>query len=356
MNSLVHTERVSSSSVTNQSRLPVLSVLDLVHLRSGQSSAGAVAATTSLAREADRLGYRRYWIAEHHNLASSASTSPPILVSVIAAATRHIRVGSGGVLLPNHAPLALAEQFALLEAAHPGRIDVGVGRAAGGDAITSAALGRGHGRLDDLLALLDAAGARVTVADGARTLRATPNAASVPPVWLLGASESSARTAAQQGLPYVFGHHLGVGGTAAALDAYRSSFQPSPKLAEPLTLLPVRASVAESFEEARRAALPWLLVMLELLTGREQAPMRTIEEAEGVSLTSGEREIIDRMARDYIIGDPDQARDEITRLAATYGVDEVMIHPVSGAHTGDDPSVGRGQELTLRLLAESWAR
>lgn len=356
MNSPVHHELMSLKYRTPESIFPRLSVLDLVHVRSGQSTADAVAATSSLAYHADRLGYMRYWIAEHHNLASAASTSPSILVGVIAAATRRIRVGSGGVLLPNHAPLALAEQFALLEAAYPGRVDLGVGRAAGGDALISTALGRGCGGLDDLLQLINPAGAQVTDADTTRTLRATPKAASVPPVWLLGASEGSARTAAQWGLPYVFGHHLGVGGTAAALEAYRSAFRPSPVLAKPCTLLPVRASVAETFEEARRAVLPWLLVMLGLLTGREQAPMRTIEEAEEVSLTQDEREVINRMAKNYIIGDPDQAHDEITRLADTYRVDEVMIHPIAGAHAGDDPSVARGQEQTLRLLAESGVR
>ncbi|TYQ09748.1 UNVERIFIED_ORG: luciferase family oxidoreductase group 1 [Gordonia westfalica J30] len=347
---------MSSISRTGQSIYPRLSVLDLVHLRSDQSTADAVAATASLAQEADRLGYTRFWIAEHHNIASTAATSPPILVSVIAAATRRIRVGSGGVLLPNHAPLALAEQFALLEAAYPGRIDLGVGRAAGGDALTSAALGSGHGGLDELLELLAAEGAQVMVAETVHMLKATPNPASIPPVWLLGASESSARTAAQKSLPYVFGHHLGVGGTAAALSAYRSAFKPSSALAKPRTLLPVRASVAETSEEARRAALPWLLVMLGLLTGRERAPMRTIEEAEELSLTQDERETVDRIAKGYVIGDVDRARDEIAKLAATYRVDEVMIHPIAGAHAGGDPRVARGQEQTLRLLAESGVR
>lgn len=342
-----------SNQRTPKSIFPELSVLDLVPVRSDQSSADAIAASLSLARLADRLGYERYWIAEHHNMPAVAATSPPVLIAMLASATERIRVGSGAMLLPNHAPMAIAEEFALLEAAFPGRIDLGVGRAAGTDPVTSRALGAKTASVDDLLAFLDANGARVSVGGHRQVLRATPDAASVPPVWLLGASEGSARTAAEAGLPYVFGHHLGIGGTARALRAYRSAFQPSAGLAEPRTLLPVRASVAETYDEAYRAALPWLLVMLGLQSGRPQAPVPVIEEAEKVELSPADQGIIDAMAEQHVIGSPEQARAQIETLAATYAVDEVMVHPIASTHCGADPRTAAGHEQTLRLLADA---
>jgi len=336
--------------------MPRLSVLDLVHVRSDQTSADAIAASVALARSAERLGYVRYWIAEHHNMPAVASTSPPVLVAIVAGATQRIRVGSGGVLLPNHAAFAIAEQFALLEAGFPGRVDLGVGRAAGTDPLTSRALGRHEGSVDDVLALLDLDGASVSVDGRRRPLRVTPNPASAPPVWVLGASEGSARLAAEKGLPYVFGHHLGVGDTSAALRAYRSAFRPSAWSAAPRTLLPVRASVAETSDEAHRAALPWLLVMLGLLTGRPQAPVATIEEAEKVELSAADRRIVEGMAAQYVIGSADEARAQIEELAAAHGVDEVMVHPIAGSHDGADPRTAPAAEQTLRLLAGAGVR
>lgn len=328
-------------------------MLDLVHVRSGQSSADAIAATRSLARLADRLGYTRYWIAEHHNMPASAATSPPVLIGMLAAITERIRLGSGGVLLPNHASLVLAEQFALLEAAFPGRIDLGVGRASGTDPLTSRALGDVGGTLDDLLTLLSAGGAQVPDTGRRQLPRATPAAASTPSAWLLGASTGSARTAAEHGMPYVFGHHLGVPGAGSALREYRSAFRPSPGRPEPRTLLPVRAAVAETSDEAYRAALPWLVVMLGLSTGQPQRPVPTIEEAAKIRLSRVQRETVDRMAAQYVIGDPDQARGRITELASEYEVDEVMIHPIASAPDGADPGRAPGHEQTLRLLAET---
>jgi luciferase family oxidoreductase group 1 len=315
-------------------------VLDLVHVRRDQSSADAVAATLALAQLADRLGYRRYWIAEHHDMAAVASTSP--------AATSEIRVGSGGVLLTNHSPAALAEQFALLEAAHAGRIDLGVGQASGPGARPDGARSPGSD-LTQLIDLVSATGPPRAVAGNPRA--ATPNAVSVPQIWMLGASERSARAAGGLGLPYVFGHHLGVGGTDAALRAYRSTFRPSPALGEPRTLLPVRASIAGTYDEAYGAALPWLLVMLGLLTGQPQSGLLTIEAARDIELSPEQQAIVRREAENYVIGDPDDARAQIDDLAETFAVDEVMIHPIAGAYDGDDPRTASGAQLTLSLLA-----
>src|SRR5690349_17920622 len=197
-----------------------LSVLDLVPVRSDQSTGDALAATKALARVADKAGYHRYWLAEHHNMPAVAATNPPLLIAMVAGATDRIRVGSGGVMLPNHAPLVVAEQFALLEAAHPGRIDLGIGRAPGTDPVTSFALRHGAGGVGDdavsrfpeyvenVLAMMEPAGVGLTVAGRTHALRATPSARSVPEIWLLGSSDYSARLAAEKGMPYVFAHHF----------------------------------------------------------------------------------------------------------------------------------------------------
>ena len=215
---------------------PALSVLDLVPVRSDQATGDALAATLSLARTADELGYRRYWLAEHHNMPAVAATNPPVLIGLVAGATERIRVGSGGVMLPNHAPLVVAEQFALLEAAFPGRIDLGIGRAPGSDPVTSYALRHGAGGVsdeavtrfpeyvDNVLAMMDARGRR------ARDQRPHLPAAGHPggrprcrTSGCSGSSDYSARLAAEKGMPYVFAHHFSGTGTAEALELYRST-------------------------------------------------------------------------------------------------------------------------------------
>ena len=203
-----------------------LSVLDLVPVRTDQSTSDALAATVQLAQTADRLGYTRYWVAEHHNVPSVGATSPPVLIAYLAAQTSQLRLGSGGVMLPNHAPLAVAEQFALLEAAAPGRIDLGIGRAPGSDPVTSYALRAGQDDLenfpeylDDVAAMMSARGVVVPLRSGDYLLKATPAAASEPRLWLLGSSMYSARLAAAKGLPYVFAHHFSGQGTEEALGA-----------------------------------------------------------------------------------------------------------------------------------------
>ncbi len=273
-----------------------LSVLDLVPVRTDQATSDALAATLALARTADELGYHRYWLAEHHNMPAVAATNPPVLIGLVASATERIRVGSGGVMLPNHAPLVVAEQFALLEAAYPGRIDLGIGRAPGTDPVTSYALRHGAGGVtdeavsrfpeyvDNILAMMEPSGVGLSVAGRTHALKATPVARSVPTIWLLGSSDYSARLAAEKGMPYVFAHHFSGSGTAEALELYRSTFRPSPELAEPRTFLTVNAVVAESAEEAERRALPNLLMMVALRTGAPLGPQLLVEEAEKVEV------------------------------------------------------------------------
>ncbi|KAA1425981.1 LLM class flavin-dependent oxidoreductase [Nocardioides antri] len=345
---------------------PALSVLDLVPVRSDQTSANAVAATLDLARAADRLGYVRYWVAEHHNMPAVAATNPPVLIGLIGGQTSRIRVGSGGVMLPNHAPLVVAEQFALLEAAFPGRVDLGLGRAPGTDPITRWALRHGAGGVDDgaverfgeyvddVLTMMEPAGAGLDLRGRTHVLKATPAAQSVATPWLLGSSDYSARLAAEKGLPYVFAHHFSGSGTAEALALYRSSFRPSELLAEPRTFLTVNAAVAETAEEAERLALPQLLQMVALRTGQPLTPQPLVEEAERAvadGLPESHEGLIGAMRRRWVIGDAAGARAEIERLAASYDVDEVMVHPVAGAVSGTGPASAPARVRTLELLS-----
>ena len=343
--------------------MTALSVLDLVPVRSDQTTGDAIAASRRLAQAADELGYRRYWVAEHHNMPAVAATNPPVLIAMLASATSRIRVGSGGVMLPNHAPLVVAEQFALLEAAFPGRIDLGIGRAPGTDPLTRYVLRGGSAEsadeavskfpdyVEDIRTLMTTEGVELQIGPRRQPLRATPSARSVADMWLLGSSDYSARLAAEKGLPYVFAHHFAGEGTGAALDLYRSSYQPSPEYPEPRTFLTVNAVVAETEEEAHRQALPNVQQMIALRTGAPLHPQRLVKEAEAVEMTPDQKAFGEAMARRWVVGSAEQARKEIEELATEFGVDEVMVHPVAGATTGTDASTSPNRETTLRLLA-----
>jgi luciferase family oxidoreductase group 1 len=347
---------------------PALSVLDLVPVRQGQTSGQALAATRSLARVADDLGFRRYWLAEHHNMPAVAATNPPVLIAIVAGATERIRVGSGGVMLPNHAPLVIAEQFALLEAAYPGRIDLGIGRAPGTDPVTSYALRHGAGGVtddaveqfpayvDNIVTMMSPGGAGLQVNGRMHPLNATPHAVSRAEVWLLGSSDYSARLAAAKSLPYVFAHHFSGRGTAEALELYRTSYQPTEEHPEPRTFLTVNAVVAETQEEADRRALPNLLTMVALRTGQPLTAQPTIEEAERLGLPEQHRTLAEQMTSRWVVGTPDESAAQLAELAATYDVDEVMLHPVAGASTDTPPDRAPYREETLRLLASSVGR
>jgi luciferase family oxidoreductase group 1 len=343
-----------------------LSVLDLVPVRTDQSTSDALTATTHLAQTADRLGFTRYWVAEHHNMPAVAATSPPVLIAHLAAHTTHMRVGSGGVMLPNHAPLAVAEQFALLEAAHPGRIDLGIGRAPGSDPVTSMAL-RGPAcrddrdieefpeYLDDVRALMSPRGVRVAIpmmGGQDYILKATPAASSEPQIWLLGSSMYSAHLAAAKGLPYVFAHHFSGDSTAQALEVYRSEFRPSEQAAEPVTFLTVNAVVADSDDEAMALLLPNLQMMARLRTGQPLGPLDLVEDAERMDISPQARSIVEDGLRRSVVGAPTEAADQVRELADEYGVDEVMVNPVASAHRGTDPATAPARDATLELLAK----
>ena len=339
-----------------------LSVLDLVPVRADQTTGDAVAASLSLAKAADRLGYTRFWVAEHHNMPAVAATNPPVLIAMVAAATERIRVGSGGVMLPNHAPLVVAEQFALLEAAHPGRVDLGIGRAPGSDPVTSWALRHGAGgvtddavsrfpqHVQDVLTMMAPEGAALAVGGRQYELRATPSASSLAQVWLLGSSDYSAHLAAELGMPYVFAHHFSGSGTKEALATYRSEFRPG-VVDEPRTFLTLNVCVADTAEEAERFVRPHVLAMVALRAGGELGPQLGVEEAASVELPPELATLGASMRARWVVGTPEQAAVEIEQLAATYEVDEVMVHPVAGSPAGSDLRRGETRERTLELLA-----
>lgn len=344
-----------------------LSVLDLVSVRSDQTTSDALAATVRLAQTADRLGYTRYWLAEHHNMPAVAATSPPVLIAYLAAQTTQIRLGSGGVMLPNHAPLAVAEQFALLEAAAPGRIDLGLGRAPGSDPVTSIALRGPAGRddsdiqnfpqyLDEVAAMMSPRGVRVELpAHLGRPdyiLKATPVATGQPRIWLLGSSMYSAHLAAAKGLPYVFAHHFSGQGTEEALEVYRSDFQPSDHTSVPVTFLTVNASVAATRAEAEALLLPNLQMMARLRTGQPLGALDLVEDAEALRPSPQEQRIIDAGRTKSIVGTPAEAAAQLRALAEQFGVDEVMVNPVGSARRGTDPATAPARETTIELLAK----
>ena len=324
-----------------------LSILDLAIVGSGRSSADALRDTTDLARTAESLGYQRFWVAEHHNMPAVASTSPPVLAAHVAARTSRIRVGSGGVMLPNHPALVVAEQFAMLEALHPGRIDLGLGRAPGTDPATAAALRRSPDALNaddfpehvcDLLGML---GHPAAPRDAGRRFAPTPVGTSYPEVVLLGSSGFSAQLAGMLGLPFAFAHHFAGTHTIPAIELYRRSFKPSPALAHPYVIVTASVITAETDREALRFALPSQLMMLSLRTG-QLGQLHSPQEA----ARHPHRDAAASLPSTQIVGSPDVVQDALGKLATETQADELMISTVTH---------GLGERVrSLELLAGAW--
>jgi luciferase family oxidoreductase group 1 len=310
-----------------------LSVLDTVPVWRGSSATQSLRNSTDLARRVERLGYTRYWVAEHHNTPCLATSVPPVLIAQIASATTTIRVGSGGVLLPNHAPLTVAEQFGTLEAFHPGRIDLGIGRASGTDPAAAHLLRRGlppaeedfPDQLGELLGYL-------APGEPSSDVRAVPRPETRPPVYLLGTSTSSARFAGALGLPYAYAHQINPAGTVAALEAYRNAFKPSTWLDRPYTIVAPTVIAADSDERARWLARGYVVGRLLLRTEDCFTLFPTAEEAERHSLTpSGERFVREHLDP-QIIGGPGTVRDRLTELVKHSGADELMALTMVSDH------------------------
>lgn len=341
---------------------PALSVLDLVPVRTGQTSAQAVSSALDLAAHADRLGFRRYWFAEHHNMPSVASTTPPVLAAAAAARTTRIRVGSGGVMLPNHAPLVVAEQFAALEAIAPGRVDLGLGRAPGSDPVitqllrmsgTTSDVDRFPEHIRDIISFLSADGGSLRFTSGGTyDVRATPAATGSPEVWLLGSSDYSAQLAASFGLPYVFANHFTGDGLERAIDLYRTGFQPSEHVASPRTFLTANVVVAGSDAEADARTLPQARMMARLRGGRPLVALETVEEAAAAEASDAlAAPILNGIRSRWFIGTGPDVREQVAAFATKHGVDEVMVSPVSGAYEAEPMDRADGRIQTLELLA-----
>ncbi|MER6668822.1 LLM class flavin-dependent oxidoreductase [Amycolatopsis japonica] len=301
-----------------------LSVLDLSPVVAGGGVADSLRNTLDLARRTEALGYHRYWLAEHHNMPGIASSATAVMIGQVAAATERIRVGSGGVMLPNHAPLVVAEQFGTLEAFHPGRIDLGIGRAPGTDQRTALAL-RGPGGLSaenfpqqfaELLAYFEHS--------DQRAVNAVTAEGNKPPVWLLGSSGFSARMAGELGLPFSFAHHFSAENTLPAVALYRDAFKPSDVLDEPYVMLGVSVVAAETDERAQYLAAPSGLTFLSLRKGRP-IPLPTPEEAAAYPYTDIERVFIEDRASSSVIGSPETVHKGLETLLADTGADELMI-------------------------------
>jgi luciferase family oxidoreductase group 1 len=327
-------------------RVP-LSVLDLAIVGDGATSTDALADTTRLAQRAESLGYTRIWVAEHHNMPSVASTTPAVLIAHLAAATSTIRVGSGGVMLPNHPSLVVAEQFAMLEALHPGRIDLGIGRAPGTDPATAAALRRAPATLGaeefprHLIDLMGLLGDRRTSTGMWNRFAATPAATTAPTIVLLGSSDYSAQLAGQLGLPFAFAHHFDTGGTLLALDIYRQHFEPSAALDQPYAIVTASVLVAATDDEAAWLAAPGQLMTFALRTGRRIQLLPPQAAATHPDLAAARQ-----MPSNRIIGTPDAVVARIERLVHETAADEIMVMPFTH---GIDERV-----RSLELLAQAW--
>ena len=307
-----------------------LSVLDLSPVTSGGSGPIALCNTLDLARLADRLGFTRYWVAEHHNLPNIASAAPEIMIGQIAAVTERMRVGAGGVMLPNHAPLMVAERFKVLEALFPGRIDLGLGRAPGTDPVTSYALRRRHDvnanddfleRFQELM-LFDSGG--FPEGHPFRNIRVMPSDVALPPVWLLGSSDYSAQLAGAVGSGFSFAHHFAEYDAVAVMQAYRQRFRPSAWRKSPYAILAVHVVCAETDAQAERLAATVDLNFVRRSKG-EYLPLASPEEAQAYDYTPADRERMRRNRARLFVGSPATARQRLDPLIEASGADELML-------------------------------
>ena len=315
-----------------------LSVLDLAPVAEGSTPSQALENALDLAQHVERLGYGRVWVAEHHNMPGIASSSPPVLIAHLAAGTERIRLGSGGVMLPNHAPLVVAEQFGMLEALHPGRIDLGLGRAPGTDGLTAAALRRSRdpfsneddfpGQLEQLRGFLRG---ELPREHPLHRITAVPNNGYEPAIWLLGSSGFSAQLAGELGLPFSFAHHFSGEHTVPAVDLYRASFKPSEVLQRPYVMLGTAIVAADDDAEAEFLNGPNVLQFLRLRQGRPGL-LPTPEEAERALRDPGAQSFAESRRKTQIVGGPDTVRRGIEELLARTNADELMVTSVVHDH------------------------
>ncbi len=335
-----------AAAATLRSVIP-LSVLDLAPIRKGDTAADALRNTLDLARHCEGWGYRRYWLAEHHNMTGIASAATSVVIGYVAGGTRTIRVGAGGVMLPNHSPLVIAEQFGTLESLYPGRIDLGLGRAPGTDMVTLRALRRdphaAEAFPDDVLELQALFG---PVQPG-QAYRAVPGAGLNVPLWILGSSLYGAQLAAHLGLPYAFASHFAPDALMQALATYRERFRPSAQLDRPHAMVGINVVVADTDEAARRlftTIQQRFTDMMRNARGQLSPPIDDIESY----WTPAEKAQVSRMLACSFVGSPGTVRRELERFVETTGADELMAASAIHDHAA--------RLRSYELLAGAWRR
>lgn len=331
----------------------LLSVLDQSPVPSGSSATAALGDTVALAQAAERLGYHRYWLAEHHNSASLAGTAPEILAACVASRTSSIRVGAGGVLLPYYSPLKVAEVFRTLHALFPGRIDLGVGRAAGADPVAAAALQHGPGALGDDAhpgQVADLAAFLLGPGPGSdhpfAGVAARPESPGAPELWVLGSSSYGSSLAAGAGLAFCYAHFVSPDFGPQVVAAYRRRFSPSERCPAPRATVGVSVVCAETDAEAERLAISGDIWRLRP-EGPERGPLLPVEEAEAYTVTALERVLLAQHRERRVVGAPERVRAELSRLAHAYGVDELVVLTVC-----HDPAA---RLRSYELLADAFA-
>ena len=324
-----------------------LSFHDLVHVAEGDTVADTLEKTADLVAHAEALGFTRYWIAEHHGLAGVASSATPVLIGHVAAATRTIRVGAGGIMLPNHAPLVVAEQFGTLDALYPGRIDLGLGRAPGGDGRVIRALRRTLESGPNAFPS-DVAELRSYFADDSKNgIVATPGAGANPQIWILGASLNGAKLAAALGLPYAFASHFAPDALDQALETYRREFRPSAQLDKPYVAAGLNVYAADSDEEAELIASSQQQFSVELFAGK---PGKLQPPVDGYRDRVGSQGVttIDRVLRCSVAGGPTKIAAGLTAFAERTKIDEIMV----SSAIYDHGARRRSLEVTAKVASQ----
>lgn len=325
---------------------PTLSVLDLVPIKAGGTARRALDESLDLARHVERLGYRRFWVAEHHNMTGIASAATAVVIGHLASGTSTIRVGAGGVMLPNHAPLVIAEQFGTLATLHPGRIDLGLGRAPGTDQLTVRALRRDPERAAEFPQDVQELQALLAPAQPGQRVQAVPGAGTDVPLWILGSSTFGAQLAAALGLPYAFASHFAPTDLMDALAVYRETFQPSRQLERPHAMVGLNVVVADSDAQAQRLFTTVQQGFANIhrgLPGPYQPPIDDIE----AYWTPAEKAMASRMLAHSIVGSPTTVREQLDRFVAATAADELMV--VSAIY--DHAARVRSYELLAELAA-----
>ncbi|WP_047257558.1 LLM class flavin-dependent oxidoreductase [Chromobacterium subtsugae] len=307
------------------SSAPRLSMLELAPIVAGGDAAQALQNSVRLAQHVEQLGYTRFWVAEHHNMAGVASSATAVLLGQIAAHTQSMRVGSGGIMLPNHAPLVVAEQFGTLATLFPGRIDLGLGRAPGTDPLTARALRRDRFAGEDFPQQVAELRGYLASAQAGQQVRAIPGIGTEVPVWILGSSLFGAQLAAQQGLPFAFAAHFAPAQLGEALQLYRHLFQPSAALAKPYAMVCIPALAADSDEKARRLATTPYQKFLNLIRGDRQPLPAPVDSMDGLWNPREEFSVRREWLGAAVFGGPATVKAGLQKLLDETGADEIML-------------------------------